>query len=266
MALQGEITSSQNRHIAQARALHHKRARDREQLCLIEGVRLVETALDAGVAPVFCFLEQGFATDQRRDALQRRLLAGPWPSWHVSGEAMRALADTQTPQGVACVVPLPKPAPSLAPSASLVVALDGIRDPGNLGTILRTCHALGVTALLLTKDCVDPWSPKVLRAGMGAHFYLPIHADLSWNRIDTCTGSMRRVVAEADARKLVWEYDWGGPVALIVGGEAHGVSERALALADERVRIPMAPGAESLNAAIACSMLLYEALRQRVQA
>jgi len=263
VGLRGEITSSQNRHIAQARSLHRKRARDRERRCLIEGVRLIETALDAGVAPVFCFLEQGFATDERREALERRLLAGPWPTWRVSSEAMQATSDTQTPQGITCVVPVPQPAASLPANASLVVTLDGIRDPGNLGTILRTCQALGASAVLLTKDCVDAWSPKVLRAGMGAHFSLPIHTGLAWDRIAALTGKLKRVVAEPGASQTAWQFDWLQPVMLVIGGEAHGAGERALAAADERVRIPMAPGAESLNAAVACGMLLYEIKRQR---
>ncbi|MGC9361069.1 MAG: TrmH family RNA methyltransferase [Anaerolineae bacterium] len=263
MALQGEISSPQNRHIAQARSLHRKRARDREQSCLIEGVRLIETALDAGVVPLFCFLERGFATDERRQALEERLLAGPWPAWYVSAEAMQVASDTQTPQGVACVVPIPEPAASLPADTSLVVALDGIRDPGNLGTMLRTCHALGVSAVLLTKDCVDAWSPKVLRAGMGSHFGLPIHTDLAWDRIAALTAKLVRVVAELGAHQTAWQFDWRQPVAVLIGGEAHGASDRALRAADERVRIPMAAGAESLNAAIACGMLLYEVTRQR---
>ena len=263
MAFQGEISSPQNRHIAQARSLHRKRARGREQSCLIEGVRLTETALDAGVVPAFCFLERGFATDERRQALERRLLQEPWPTWYVSPEAMQAASDTQTPQGVACVVPIPDPVTSLPADASLVVALDGIRDPGNLGTILRTCHALGVSAVLLTKDCVDAWSPKVLRAAMGSHFCLPVHTDLAWERVATLTSRLVRVVAEAGAPQTAWQFDWRRAVALVIGGEAHGASDRALRAADERVRIPMAAGAESLNAAIACSMLLYEVTRQR---
>jgi RNA methyltransferase, TrmH family len=263
VALQGEISSPQNRHIALARSLHRKRARDRERRCLIEGVRLTETALDAGVAPVFCLLELGFATDERRQTLEQRLLAGPWPVWHTSPEAMKAASDTQTPQGIACVVRIPEPAASLPASTSLIVALDGIRDPGNLGTILRTCHALGVSAVLLTKDCVDAWSPKVLRAGMGSHFGLPIHTDLTWERIVALTPKLVRVAAEPDAAQPTWQFDWHQPVALVIGGEAHGASDRALQAADEHVRIPMASDAESLNAAIACGMLLYEVARQR---
>ena len=266
MPLRGAITSAQNRHIAQARALGRKRARDRDQICLIEGVRLVEAALDAGVEPVFAFLEEGFATDERRMSLEQRLIDGPWPTWYASPEALRALADTETPQGIACVVPIPVTPVALPADAWLVVLLDGMRDPGNLGTILRTCQALGVDAVLHSKDCVDPWSPKVLRAGMGGHFGLAIHADLTWEEINARRRGLRTVVAEADAPLRAWEYDWTRPVMLVVGGEAHGASERAAKLADDRVRIPMVPSAESLNAAIACGMLLYEAIRQRAGA
>jgi TrmH family RNA methyltransferase len=263
VALRGAISSAQNRHIAQARALGRKRARDRDQLCLVEGVRLIEAALDAGVAPVSAFVVEGSATDDRQRGLERRLLDGNWPTWYVSAEAMQALANTLTPQGVACVVPIPEMPPTLPPDASLVVLLDGLRDPGNLGTIIRTCHALGVDALLLTKDCVDPWAPKVLRAGMGGHFGLRIYADRLWEEIPEQSAGLRWVVAEADATAPAWRYDWTQPVMLVVGGEAHGASARAAQLADDRVRIPMVPGAESLNAAIACGMLLYEAVRQR---
>jgi TrmH family RNA methyltransferase len=162
--------------------------------------------------------------------------------------------------GIAAVIAIPAPGPG--PDPALAVLLEDIQDPGNVGTILRSAAAAGAAAVWLSRGCADPWSPKVLRAAMGAHFRLAVHpgADLV-----AVAGAFRgRVVAaQPQAGRSLYDCPLTGPLALVVGNEGAGVSAELLAQADEAVSIPMAPGAESLNAAVAAAVCLFEAVRQR---
>jgi TrmH family RNA methyltransferase len=175
---------------------------------------------------------------------------------------MRAASDTQTPQGILVVLE-PRDL-RLPPHPDFLFIVDQVRDPGNLGTILRTAAAAGVDGVLLPPGTVDVYAPKVVRAAMGAHFRLPIRL-LSWEEIGAQLESSDLRTYLADARKGV-EYtqaDFRSPLALIIGSEAEGAGAQAQSLAEERVFIPMPGGMESLNAAIAAGILLFEVVRQR---
>ncbi len=172
---------------------------------------------------------------------------------------MAEMSDTVTPQGILAVFPIPK----LEARAEdrLLVIPDGLRDPGNLGTLLRTAWAAGVTQVLLPPGTVDHTNPKVVRAGMGAHFHLPIQR-LEWQRIWQIVSSAQVWVAEANRGPAHTQVDWTGDLALVIGGEAAGAGSRARHEGDF-VHIPMARGVESLNAAVAAAILLFEIARQR---
>jgi TrmH family RNA methyltransferase len=186
---------------------------------------------------------------------------------------MAVLGDVQTMVGVVSVVPLAAFAPAQLrtrrpgmPRPALLI-LDDLADPGNMGTILRTALASDVDEVLLTANCVDCYNPKVVRAAAGAHVALPISTDLSWEtiaeRVRTHCGDTPRVLlAEAYSKHLYYEQDLTLPFALIVGNEAHGPSREARSLATLTITIPLANSVESLNAAIATSIILYEAVRQ----
>jgi len=140
--------------------------------------------------------------------------------------------------------------------------LDKIRDPGNLGTLLRSAQAAGVDLVLIPPETSDPFAPKVVRSGMGAHFRLPIlHAD--WNEIRARLGKTPVYLAETENAIPCWETDFKSALALVVGGEAEGASPEARELASQNVVIPMPGGMESLNAAVAGSVLMFEVVRQR---
>jgi TrmH family RNA methyltransferase len=141
---------------------------------------------------------------------------------------------------------------------------DQIRDPGNLGTLLRTGLAGGVDGVLLSPGTVDAFSPKVLRAGMGAHFRLPI-LNCSWEEIKETTQDLTLYAADVSGGATLWEVDLTKPAGLIIGSEAHGPGENAFELADIKIHIPMKQDAESLNASIAGAILIYEVFRQRFQ-
>ncbi|MCW5850480.1 MAG: RNA methyltransferase [Anaerolineae bacterium] len=280
------LTSLHNPRVREVRALLDKRrAREEARRFVVEGVRLVETALQAGVPPEVAFFTADLADTPRGAALLTALQAG-CETVAVSPPVLRAMSDTETPQGVVAVVPFPTadrrrgtadgewstedehplPTPHSASSTThhpLVLVIDGVRDPGNLGTLLRSAAAVGVDAALLAPGTVDLYNPKTVRAGMGAHFQVAaLSAD--WDEIRTRLAGLATRVAAADAPQAYFDVDWTAPAALIVGGEAEGVSSAARAIASASVSIPMRPGVESLNAAMAATVILFEAVRQRL--
>ncbi len=257
MALQ--IGSPENPRVKELRSLHRRSVRYRRQTFLIEGVRLVEEALAAGL-PLRLAL---YVPDQlqklpRGTALLERLVACR-EAFSTTPQVLRRVSDTVTPQGVVAAVPFPERPPQ---GEGLLLILDRLRDPGNCGTILRTAEAAGVRAVYLSPGSVDPFSPKVVRAGMGAHFRLALRV-ASWAEIAVAVSGRQVLLAEARAGRPYDRVDFCLPTALIVGGEAEGAGVEARALAAEVVSIPMAGAAESLNVAVATGILLFEALRQR---
>ncbi len=257
------LTSSHNPRVRAVRDLLDRRqAREDSRRFVVEGVRLVEAALDAGARPVATFYAADLAATSRGAALLTRLRAAG-EAVEVSDHVLRALSDTQTPQGVVVVVPfLDWSARAPGGAAPLILVVDGVRDPGNLGSLLRSAAAAGVDRVLLAPGGVDLYNPKVVRAGMGAHFLLPI-TSLDWDAVAGAMMGLTARAATADAPLAYDRVDWTAPSALLIGGEAEGVSVAGLRLARETVAIPMRAGVESLNAAMAGTVILFEAARQR---
>ena len=255
------ITSTANERVRLARSLNQASGRRREGAYLIEGVRLVEEALRAGVAPRLVLADvEALRRTERGEALLEALR--PFGYLEVAERVLASASETVTPQGVVAVVPLPERRVPADPGP-LVLILDGVRDPGNLGTILRAAEATGIVRVVVAVGCADPFGPKVVRAGMGAHFYLDILADAKWPEVANLVGDRPTWLATMRGGMLYDMVDWRRNSALIVGGEAAGASGEGAALATGRVSIPMAGRAESLNAAMAASVLVFEAARQR---
>lgn len=261
MPVLGAITSAANSQVRYVRTLHKRRVRYREGQYILEGHRLVSQVLQSGGALASVFVTAEYLRGEGADLIAH--LPEGTPVWEVSPDVLALMADTTTPQGVLAVASLPLPRPEAAHAATLLVVLDNLRDPGNLGTILRTCQAAGAEAVLLSRGCVDPYAPKVVRAGMGAHLAVSILPDLDWPEIGALLSGKQVFLADARGEGTPWEVDWRRPSALIVGSEAHGPGEEAWRLAQWALRLPMAGGAESLNAAIATAVFLFEARRQR---
>jgi TrmH family RNA methyltransferase len=178
----------------------------------------------------------------------------------VSDSVMQAASDTRTPQGL--LVALESLDLPLPPQPDFLVVPDQIRDPGNLGAVLRTAGAAGVDAVLLPPETVDAFAPKTLRSGMGAHFRLPLR-ELDWDEIAFHLQGLQVYLAAADEGLPYTATDFHSPLALIVGGEAEGASQTARQLAASCTHIPMPGGGESLNAAVAAGILMFEVVRQR---
>lgn len=179
----------------------------------------------------------------------------------VPPSVMKSISETEAPQGILAVVEyLQLPIPQ---SPNFILIPDQVRDPGNLGTLLRSAAAAGVQAVLIPPETTDAFAPKVLRSGMGAHFRLPIH-EMSWDEIEKTVAGMKVYIADMDGQPF-WETDLTKPIALIVGSEAEGVSDNARKVANGKISIPMKGETESLNAGVAGSVLMFEVIRQRNQ-
>lgn len=251
------ITSPQNERVKLAHALQTQvKARRKHRRIALEGVRLINDALEQGLAPDFILHLPTFDPDSLHNPSALTLLpAAP--------EIMRLVCETETPQGAVGVFPMPDR--SFPTVLTRLLIADGVRDPGNLGALLRTAAAAGVEGVLLSPDCVDPYNPKALRAGMGAHFRVPL-AERTWEQISAACAGMRVWLADMDGDTAYDAVDWTQPHALIVSSEAHGASAEAQSAAAGRVFIPMAAATESLNAAAAAAVLLFEGARQRRRA
>ena len=252
------ITSLQNERIKLAKGLLIRpRLRRKERKIALEGTRLVRDAVERGQKPLFVLYEPEKA-DAPLIALLEQRGAQLLP---VSDAVMKHVSETQQPQGVVAVFPLPVPALPRHPRRVLI--LDGVSDPGNLGTALRTSAAAGVEVVLLAPGCVDPYNPKALRSGMGAHFRVPV-IEAGWTEIGAYCQPLTVYLAAGDGDMRYDLADWSAPWAIIIGSEAHGTGPQAAALAQHRVYIPMAASTESLNAAAAAAVLLFETARTRL--
>jgi len=225
---------------------------------VVEGARLAEEAIGAQ-SPARLALHTDHPDRRGRAALTQLARLGAQVEV-VSSAVMAAASDTQTPRGLLAVLPFPSFSLSLPLSFALV--LDRISDPGNLGTMLRTADAAGVEAVFLAPGTVDAYNPKVVRAAAGAHFHLPI-LEASWDELARYLAGPGVWLAEAREGQPYDQVDWRQPCALIIGSEAEGASDAARQFTPRRVHIPMPGKAESLNAAVAAGVLLFEAARQK---
>ena len=253
------LTSLQNPKLKLLRALHARKERQKQQRFLLETTTLLEEARrwNWPIAEVF-------ATPTW---LERHGTHWNAPVTVVAESIFPQLVTTETPEGVVALAPIPTPAslPELAPD-SLFVALDALQDPGNLGTVIRTADAAGAQAILLGKGTVDPYSPKVVRSTMGSLFHLPLIPlpDL-YSALDLLADRGATLVATSlGATKSLYDLDLRGPTVWLIGNESQGLSEAALAHATTQIRIPMPGHAESLNAAVAAAVCLFETVRQRM--
>jgi TrmH family RNA methyltransferase len=254
------INSLSNSKVKQVRRLQaDRRYRAREGAFVVEGTRWLADSIQQQVRPLALF----HTSEWREQAGHAEILQQINTDVQaVSDEVMAAMSDTETPAGVLAILPLrPRPLP---PNPQLVLILDQIRDPGNLGTMLRTAAASGVDGVLLSPGSVDAYNPKVVRAGMGAHLRLAIQQK-AWAEIAAICRDMAIWLAAAGGTLPYTAVNWRQPSALIIGSEARGASDEAAALAGGAIYIPMYAATESLNAAVAAGVILFEAARQRLE-
>ena len=264
--METEITSTRNPHIVAARKLGERKHREQQGRFLVEGLQLLHLALDAGARPVEVFYCERLFAGRQAAALLERFRQTEADLLPVSERVMAALSQRDTPQGIVATFALfETPLAALRLSGrELVVVLDRLQDPGNLGTLIRTADAVGAAAVVLIEPCVDPFDPKTVRGSMGSLFNVPlartgdVPALFAWLR----RHGLRVVGADAHLGEP-WGYGlWDGGVALVLGNEARGLSEDVRAHVQAWARLPIVGKAESLNVAVAGGVLMYTWLQE----
>jgi RNA methyltransferase, TrmH family len=257
------LTSRQNPLVKQIRKLHRSPERREQHLFLIEGSHLITEACAMQVPlQVLCCTpdwqqEYPRLYEQAESQSQRVEIVSP--------EVLKSMATTVAPDGVLAIAPRQHQKPIGLGDFGL--ALETIQDPGNLGTMIRTAAAVGVEGLLLSPNCVDLDHPKVLRASAGQWFRLPMAIATDWpSELQNYRDRGIQIIATLPtATQTLWDVDFTKPSLIVMGNEGAGLSPAVAAIADVQVQIPLAPGVESLNVAIAAALILYEAKRQRLR-
>ena len=257
------LTSLQNPLVKQIRKLHSTKERHKQQLCLLEGTHLLQEAcvVNYPLVTVCCtpewqsahpvLWEKACNHSQRVEIVSQEVLASITTTVHPDGviaTAKRVINQNQVP------------------FSGLVLALETVQDPGNLGTIIRTVAASGATGLWLSQDSVDLDSPKVIRASAGQWFSvaMAVSENLKATIQQSQQAGMQVVATLPTANLTYWDVDWRKPTLILLGNEGTGLSPDLTTMADQQVKIPLNPGVESLNLAIAAALILYEAQRQKI--
>ena len=261
------ITSTANPRIRATTALRDRRARDDAGLTIVDGAREVRRALDAGVIVIEAFVcERLLAGPDARIAFDRLVVDDAIPVTSVSESVFDRIAFGGRAEGLVAVVRTPTVAlADLAlPPAALVLVIEGVEKPGNIGAVMRTADAAGVDAVVAASPATDLYNPNAIRASSGTIFGLPLASGstdevVAWLRAK----GLRIIAARVDAAQAYTEADLTGPVAIVLGAEADGLTSAWGGSEVTPVRIPMAGAADSLNVSISAAILAYEARRQR---
>jgi len=255
------IQSKDNLLIKEIRKLKEKRHRVSSNMFLVEGFRFVEEALCSGFEVVHIFIsargEVKFENSSMKDKLQ-----GNTKVYGVSDSLFKNICDTDNPQGIIASV-RNKPVEIKYDNGFYMLA-DKIQDPGNMGTIIRTAHAAGALGVILTKGTVDIYNEKTLRATMGSIFKIPVIYDNDLSIVQKLKNSgFKLVTSSLDTDKNFYDIDLKGKIIISVGNEGKGISQEVYDICDLKIKIPMPGDAESLNAAVAASIMMYEVVRQK---
>lgn len=259
------IQSKDNPRLRQLAKLCETPRESRKQgLALLDGIHLLKALLESGQHALWGVVtEQALQRDEILQALKESELRGTeW--FQIPDHLLNAIAPTEHPSGILTIWPIPylsNPSPSHdIPDVACILMLEQIQDPGNLGTLFRSAQASGIQYIALSEGCAEPWSPKVLRAGMGAHFYLTLFERA--NLIELALARSPSYAACGEAMQSVWDVAWPKARGIAIGNEGAGLSHALKQACSSSVAIPMAAGCESLNAAIAGSVILFERQRQ----
>jgi len=250
------ITSAKNPMIQRLKELKSVKARRREGLFLVEGEVMIREALKCGLKLREAVADDGceaFALELEKTGMRVAM---------VSRSLIETICETQTPQGVCASFEMPAPL-EMGNLPDRIVALDGVQDPGNVGTIWRTADAAGFQAMLLGAGSADPLSPKVQRSAMGSGFRVGFaHAEVLCDALDVLREKGYAIIAsDLKGADFYERPDCGRKFVLVIGNEARGISDEVRACANCLVKLPMRGGAESLNAAVAAGIMMYELIR-----
>ena len=257
------ISSKDNELIKHIRKLKDKKERDKSCEYIIEGIKLLEEAIKENAE-----IKQIVICDdcEKSDSIPKDLMyeIAKYDCIYVTNKLFKTVSEVKTPQGVLAVVGKESKDAEISYNEDIIVALDDVQDPGNLGTILRTVDSIGLKQILVSKGTADPYNPKVIRSTMGAIFRIKVIEceDLEKTLKEIKKHKFEIVVTLLQTKNSIYDIDYNKKV-IVIGNEANGVSKEVLEEVSERIKIPMIGKTESLNAAVAAAILLYEAVRQR---
>jgi len=261
-----EPLSKNNRKIINA-LRKSRNLRQKNKRFLVEGLRSVCEAINSNYNIDFIVLSETFLKHALQKNTQLFKMINDNKIYQASDQLFNELSDTVTPQGIMAVVEHKSYNFEDAISDKfLIIALDRVKDPGNMGTIVRSSDAAGADAILLSKGCVDIYNPKVIRSTMGSVFHIPLIQSedfcIELNKLKKLGGQI--ITTHLKAQKYYYEVDFTRPSIIVMGKEDEGVSDDVLNISDEIVKIPMLGRAESLNVSVAHGIMLYEAVSQRL--
>ncbi|WP_312667747.1 23S rRNA (guanosine(2251)-2'-O)-methyltransferase RlmB [Tissierella praeacuta] len=261
-----EITSIRNPLVKEIKSLYRKKGRIKNNSFIIEGMKAIEEAIDNNY-PIkniiytdqILKIKDGEAFFERIKKLNNII--------YVPNNIFKDISDTENPQGVLGVAEIKynEMREVKDKERPFLVFLDGVQDPGNMGTIIRTADAFNVDGIIITDGCVDPYNPKVVRATMGSIFRVPLYyVSDGIEELKSFKDINMSIYSTSLTESIpIYEVDFNEGVVLIIGNESNGVSEEIFSLSDKLIKIPMIGGAESLNAGVAASIIMYEVMKQR---
>ena len=257
------ISSKDNEIVKNVRKLKEKKYRDLENAYIVEGIKMVKEAILEKAS-----IKQIIICDdcEKSDSIPKELMyeIAKYDCLYVTSKIFKYISEVQTPQGVLAVVEKNNRDEDINYNEDIIVALDDIQDPGNLGTILRTVDSVGLTQILVSKGTADPYNPKVVRSSMGAIYRVKVIEceDLLETLKEVKRNKFKILVSSLKESNSIYNVKYNKKV-LVIGNEANGVEEKIMNIADEKIKIPMLGKTESLNAAVATGIILYEYVRQK---
>jgi TrmH family RNA methyltransferase len=258
------ISSKDNEIIKKIKSLKEKKYRDIENCYIIEGIKLVKEAIaeNAKIKQIVvcedCINDGEIDTDTLYEIAKFDVV-------YVTEKVFKTITDVKTPQGIIAVIEKNNINSKIDYSQDIIIALDGVQDPGNLGTILRTVDSANLKQIILSKESADSYNPKVVRSTMGAIFRVNIiEADSLKDMLQEAKkNNFKVMVTSLDTKNSIYDVDYSKKV-IVIGNEANGVSKEVQAIADEKVKIPMLGKTESLNASVAAGIMIYEYVRKKL--
>ena len=258
------ISSKDNEIIKKIKSLKEKKYRDIENCYIIEGIKLVKEAIaeNAKIKQIVvcedCINDGEIDTDTLYEIAKFDVV-------YVTEKVFKTITDVKTPQGIIAVIEKNNINSKIDYNQNIIVALDGVQDPGNLGTILRTVDSANLKQIILSKESADSYNPKVVRSTMGAIFRVNIiEADSLKDMLQEAKkNNFKVMVTSLDTKNSIYDVDYSKKV-IVIGNEANGVSKEVQAIADEKVKIPMLGKTESLNASVAAGIMIYEYVRKKL--
>jgi TrmH family RNA methyltransferase len=255
------IESKDNLLIKDIRKLKEKKYRKDSKMFLVEGFRFTEEALDSDFEVVQIFISARGEVKYENSLVKSKLQKNT-KVYSISDSLFKSICDTESPQGIIATVR--NKSSKIKYDGGFYILADKIQDPGNMGTIIRTAHAAGAMGVIITKGTVDIYNEKTLRATMGSIFKIPIIYDEDLSLVQELRNNgFKLVTSSLDCDKNFYDIDLKGNVIISVGNEGNGISEEVYDISDLKIKIPMPGGAESLNAAVAASIMMYEVVRQK---